>query len=105
MHTTTNTSYTLTKLPCGQRYAFRIAVQDGQTHSSYGPATEISTGKKKDNNNSQVSCSRSIIDGFSLFIRQLPVSLPTSQLAWTVEQTTQISPGLKQVMQVSTLLR
>ncbi|XP_029687008.1 fibronectin-like [Takifugu rubripes] len=43
MHTTTNTSYTLTNLTCGRRYAFRIAVQDGQSHSSYGPATEIST--------------------------------------------------------------
>lgn len=43
-HTTTNTSYMLTNLLCGRRFAFRIAVQDGQSHSSYGPATEISTG-------------------------------------------------------------
>lgn len=48
-HTTTNTSYMLTNLLCGRRYAFRIAVQDGQSQSSYGPATEISTGKKKQN--------------------------------------------------------
>lgn len=45
-YTTTNTSYMLTNLLCGWRYAFRIAVQDGQAHSSYSPATEISTGKK-----------------------------------------------------------
>lgn len=44
---TTNTSYTLTNLLCGRRFAFRIAVQDGQLHSSYSPATEISTGKNK----------------------------------------------------------
>lgn len=43
-YTTTNTSHTLTHLLCGRRYAFRIAVQDGQSQSSYSPATEISTG-------------------------------------------------------------
>lgn len=46
-YTTTNASYTLTNLLCGRRYAFRIAVQDGQSRSSYSPATQINTGKKK----------------------------------------------------------
>ncbi|KAE8290995.1 Fibronectin type III domain-containing protein 7 Precursor [Larimichthys crocea] len=40
---TPNTSHTLTNLLCGQRYAFRIAVQDGACRSSYSPPIEIST--------------------------------------------------------------
>lgn len=59
-YTTTNASYTLTNLLCGRRYAFRIAVQDGQSRSSYSPATEINTGKKKKFIHS-FPCSRSII--------------------------------------------
>lgn len=47
LYTTTNTSHTLTHLLCGRRYAFRIAVQEGQSHSGYSPATKISTGKNK----------------------------------------------------------
>lgn len=45
LHTTPNTSYTLTNLQCGQRYAFRIAAQDGNCRSSYSPPIEISTGR------------------------------------------------------------
>ncbi|XP_044075214.1 uncharacterized protein LOC122886733 [Siniperca chuatsi] len=42
---TSNTSQTLTNLSvlCGQRYAFRIAAQDGNCRSSYSPPIEIST--------------------------------------------------------------
>ncbi|XP_071348392.1 LOW QUALITY PROTEIN: pneumococcal serine-rich repeat protein-like [Trachinotus anak] len=43
VHTTSNTSYTLTNLLCGQRYAFRIAARDGNCRSSYSPPIEIST--------------------------------------------------------------
>lgn len=45
-HPTTNTSHTLSSLLCGQRYAFRIAAQDGSCRSSYSPPMEISTGTK-----------------------------------------------------------
>ncbi|KAK5888908.1 hypothetical protein CesoFtcFv8_014958 [Champsocephalus esox] len=41
--TTSNTSHTLTNLLCGQRYAFRVAAQDGNCRSSYSPPIEIST--------------------------------------------------------------
>ncbi|KAI3375007.1 hypothetical protein L3Q82_021535, partial [Scortum barcoo] len=44
VNTTSNTSYTLSNLLCGQRYAFRIAAQDGNCRSSYSPPIEISTG-------------------------------------------------------------
>lgn len=44
VHTTTNTSYIITNLLCGQRYAFRIAAQDGNCLSSYAPSIEMSTG-------------------------------------------------------------
>ncbi|XP_033507400.2 uncharacterized protein LOC117272533 [Epinephelus lanceolatus] len=43
VHTTSNTSDTLTNLMCGQRYAFRITAQDGNCRSSYSPPIEIST--------------------------------------------------------------
>ncbi|XP_067460816.1 mucin-4-like [Thunnus thynnus] len=43
VHTTANTSHTLTNLLCGQRYAFRIAALDGTCRSSYSPPIEIST--------------------------------------------------------------
>uniref|UniRef100_A0A3B4UWS1 Fibronectin type-III domain-containing protein n=1 Tax=Seriola dumerili TaxID=41447 RepID=A0A3B4UWS1_SERDU len=43
VHTTSNTSHTLTNLMCGQRYAFRMAAQDGNCRSSYSPPIEIST--------------------------------------------------------------
>lgn len=107
LYTTTNTSHTLTHLLCGRRYAFRIAVQDGQSHSSYSPATRISTGKNKITweIHLQFSLQFSVIDSFTFLVCQLPVSLPTSQLALTVGQTMPISPGLKQVMLLSTLLR
>lgn len=44
MYNTFNTSYTLTNMLCGQRYAFRVAAQDGNCNSSYSPPIEISTG-------------------------------------------------------------
>ncbi|XP_008280490.1 mucin-19 [Stegastes partitus] len=40
---TPNPSLMLSDLPCGQRFAFRIAAQDGQCRSSYSPPIEIST--------------------------------------------------------------
>ncbi|KAM3604918.1 uncharacterized protein V6R79_017981 [Siganus canaliculatus] len=43
VHSTTNTSHTFPKVLCGQRYAFRIAAQDGSCRSSYSPPVEIST--------------------------------------------------------------
>lgn len=45
VHTTSNTSHALTNLLCGQRYAFRIAAQDGTCRSDYSPPIEMSTGK------------------------------------------------------------
>ncbi|KAM7379234.1 hypothetical protein PAMP_004799 [Pampus punctatissimus] len=43
VHTTPNTSHTMTNLLCGQRYAFHISAQDGTCRSSYSPPLEIST--------------------------------------------------------------
>lgn len=44
VYITFNTSYTLTNLLCGQRYAFSVAAQDGSCNDSYSPPIEISTG-------------------------------------------------------------
>ncbi|KAM9719839.1 uncharacterized protein fndc7rs1 [Menidia menidia] len=40
---TSNTSHTLSDLLCGERYAFRIAAQEGNCSSSYSPPIEMST--------------------------------------------------------------
>ncbi|XP_056277189.1 fibronectin-like [Pseudoliparis swirei] len=50
MHTTSNTSHTLTNLLCGQRYAFRIAALDGDCNSSYSPPIGMSTAPCKPTN-------------------------------------------------------
>ncbi|KAA8587295.1 hypothetical protein FQN60_016157, partial [Etheostoma spectabile] len=43
VYTTSNTSHTLTNGLCGQRYAVRIAAQDGNCRGSYSSPIEIST--------------------------------------------------------------
>ncbi|XP_047445276.1 mucin-4-like [Mugil cephalus] len=55
--TTSNTSHTLSNLPCGQRYAFRIAAQDGNCRSNYSPPIEISTAPCQPSNlTARVDC-------------------------------------------------
>ncbi|XP_026005797.1 fibronectin type III domain-containing protein 7-like [Astatotilapia calliptera] len=54
---TSNSSHTLANLLCGQRYAFRIAAQDGNCRSSYSPPIEISTAPCQPTNLTvQVDC-------------------------------------------------
>lgn len=53
---TSNSSHTLANLLCGQRYAFRIAAQDGNCRSSYSPPIEISTGNECFHSNGSKSC-------------------------------------------------
>lgn len=112
MHTTSNTSHTLTNLLCGQRYAFRIAALDGDCRSSYSPPIGMSTGRMCFDGHickSFTCCKWS--EGnehhqkhvFHLF--QPHVSQPTSLATWTVGQTKGISPGLRAAGQVSTRLR
>nr|XP_019957336.1 PREDICTED: fibronectin-like [Paralichthys olivaceus] len=56
-HTTSNTSHTFTNLLCGQRYAFRIAAQDGNCRSSDNPPIEISTAPCQPTNfSARVDC-------------------------------------------------
>lgn len=111
VYTTSNTSHTLTNGLCGQRYAVRIAAQDGNCRGSYSSPIEISTGRMCFYGNickSFTCCSRvkKYHNLKSVFLLCQPlVSQPTSLLVWTVGQTKGISPGLKAVEQVSTLLR
>lgn len=108
MHDTSDTSHTLTDLECGQTYAFRIAAQDGNCHSSYSPPVKISTGRTRFYGNAckRFTCSSkgNYHNGKSFFLQSL-VSQLTSPVTWTVAQTKGISPGLRAVEQVSTPLR
>lgn len=45
LYNTTNTSYVLSSLLCGEKYAFSIAAQDSICLSSFSPPVEISTGR------------------------------------------------------------
>lgn len=109
VHTTTNTLHMLTNLLCGQRYAFRIAAEDGNCRSSYSPSIEISTGRMCQYRTalSQSAifpcCSRVIKSPFVLLqpLASQQISLPM----WTVGQTKGSSLGLRTVEQVSTLWR
>lgn len=81
VNTTSYTSHTLTNLLCGQRYAFRIAAQDGNCRSSYSPPIEISTGRMCFYGNSSKSftcCSReeTYLNQFSSSLSPLPTNQP-----------------------------
>lgn len=82
VNTTSNTSYVLTDLLCGQRYDLRIAAQDGNCSSSYSPAIEISTGRMCFYGNSfkSFTCCSRVKMCYNLTIKKLCDSLGRSKL-------------------------
>lgn len=107
LYNTTNTSYVLSSLPCGERYAFSIASQDSICLSSFSPPIEISTGTfspnrwaKRDGKEKACWMTTSV-----LLPSQSLVSQPTLPSMWIVGQTRLILPGQRLLVQVSTLWR
>ncbi|XP_030016445.1 uncharacterized protein LOC115437357 [Sphaeramia orbicularis] len=56
-YSTSNTSHTLSSLQCGERYAFRVAAQNGDCLSQYSPSYEMCTAPCQPTNfNVRVNC-------------------------------------------------
>lgn len=107
LYNTTNTSYMLSSLQCGERYAFSIAAQDSVCLSSFSPPIEISTGRFSPYRMAKrESEERACWVTTSVWLpSQSLVSQPTSASTWIVGQTRPISRGKRLLLRVSTLWR